>query len=337
LVRALKYTIQLAAVGMMYFFIVRFSLELVAVYPGANAIWPPTGFALAAVLLGGYWVAPAVLVGAYAANAISLGPSYAAAAAAVGNAFIAIAGGFLLNWLAGGRNAFAAPAATAKFVLIAIFIAAISATVGSCLALDLGTSTRIEQVDWQKFASIWFAWWLGDLAAVLVITPALVLWVTDWPPSLDIRRFLESIAILATASAFGAVALTLAPGFVSAAPLAIVAVLLLLWAALRGGPRVSATAALILVAFGIGGIILRGPLVGGIPERSPSLLIIFLIGTATPSLILATDAAQRKRAERILRDTRKELGKAREQFAQSQKMEAVVNSPVEWRMTLIIS
>src|SRR5207302_1049780 len=78
-----------------------------------------------------------------------------------------------------------------------------------------------------------------------------------------------------------------------------------------------------LVAFGIGGIILRGPLVGGISEGSPSLLIIFLIGTATPSLILASDAAQRKRAERVLRDTRKELGKAREQFAQSQKMEAV--------------
>jgi signal transduction histidine kinase len=319
LFRTLKYIIQLVAVGVMYFFVVRFSLELVAVYPGANAIWPPTGFALAAVLLGGYWVAPAVLVGAYAANAVFSGPSYAAAAAALGNGLIAIGGGFLLNWLAGGRNAFAAPAASAKFVLIAIFIAAISAAVGSCLTLDLGTSTRIEQVDWEKFASVWFAWWLGDLAAVLLITPALVVWVTGWA----LRQSLESIAILATASAFGAVSLTLAPGFVSAAPLAIVAVLLLLWAALRGGPRVSTTVALILVAFGIAGISLREPLVKAVPEGSLSLLMIFLIGTATPSLILAIDAAQRKRAERILRDTRKELGKAREQFAQSQKMEAV--------------
>src|SRR5689334_16108828 len=138
----MKYIVQLVAVGMMYFFVVRFSLELIAVYPGVNAIWPPTGFALAAVLLGGYWVAPAVLVGAYAANAVFSGPSYAAAAAALGNGFIAIAGSFLLNWLAGGRNAFAAPAASAKFVLIAMFIAAISATVGASIVLDLGTSTR---------------------------------------------------------------------------------------------------------------------------------------------------------------------------------------------------
>ena len=48
-----------------------------------------------------------------------------------------------------------------------------------------------------------------------------------------------------------------------------------------------------------------------------------MIGIATPSLILAADAAQRRRTERILRDTRRELGEAREQFTQSQKMEAV--------------
>ncbi len=324
MVRALKYFIRLSAVGTIYFFIVRLSFELLAVYPGANAIWPPTGFALAAVLVGGYRVAPAILVAAYVANAVSSEPSFAAAAAAAGNAFMAIAGGFLVNWWAGGRNAFAAPATTAKFVLIAIFVAAISASVGSYVTLDLGTSTRIEQVDWQKFASIWFAWWLGDLAAVLMITPALVLWVTDWPPSLNIGRFLESIAIFATVSAFGAVALTpLAPDIPSVAPLAILAVLLSIWAALRGGPRGSATAALVLVAFGTGGTILGGPVARSIPDGSSSLLIIFLIGIAIPSLVLATDAAQRRRAERILRDMRKELGKAREQFAQSQKMEAV--------------
>jgi signal transduction histidine kinase len=323
LFRALKYIIQLSAVGTMYFFIVRFSLEFVAMYPGANAIWPPTAFALAAVLLGGYRVAAAILVGAYLANAPSSEPHVALGAAA-GNAFMAIGAGFLVNWWAGGRKTFSTPVTTVKFILIAIFIAGISASVGSCVALDLGTSTRIEQVDWQKFVSSWFAWWLGDLAAVLLITPALVLWVNDWPPSLNVRRFLESIAIFASVSAFGAVAVIApAPDLPSAAPLAIFSVLLLMWAALRGGPRSSATSALIIVVFGLAGTILRGPLARGIPDGSPSLVIIFLVGIAMLSLILATDAAQRRQAERLLRDTRKDLSKAREQFAQSQKMEAV--------------
>ena len=128
--RALKFVTQLSAVGTMYFFLVHFSLELGSVYPGATAIWPPAGFALVAVLLGGYRVVLAIFAAAYVATAVSFGPSYAAAATAAGNAFEAFAGGLLVNWWAGGRNAFAAPTGIAKFVLIAIFAAAIGASVG---------------------------------------------------------------------------------------------------------------------------------------------------------------------------------------------------------------
>src|SRR5712691_3816786 len=54
LARALTYIIKLAVVGAIYFLLVRFGRDLVALYPGAMAISPPAGFALAAVLLGGY-------------------------------------------------------------------------------------------------------------------------------------------------------------------------------------------------------------------------------------------------------------------------------------------
>ncbi len=323
--RGLKYLVQLLAVGTIYFFVVRLSLELVLMYPGATLIWPPTAFALAAVLLGGYRVAPAILVGAYVANAASSEP-HAAVAAAAGSTLVAMGGGFLVNRWAAGLKAFATPITTARFVLIAIFIAGLSASVGAYVALDLGTSTRIEQVDWQKFASTWIAWWLGDASAVLLITPALVLWLTDrLLPTLNIRRFLETAAILASVSAFGAVAaIVLSRDLPSAAPLlAIFAVLLLLWAALRGGPRSTATATLILAAFATVGTVLAWPLARGAPDQSSLFLVIFSIAAATPSLILATDAAHRRQAERILCDTRKELTKTREQFAQSQKMEAI--------------
>src|SRR5260370_33558155 len=105
LFRALTYVIQLSAVGAIYFFTARFGLELASVYPSATAIWPPAGFALVAVLLGGYRVVPAIFAAAYVANAVSAGPSYAAAAPAAGNAFEAFAGRFLGHSGAGGRNA----------------------------------------------------------------------------------------------------------------------------------------------------------------------------------------------------------------------------------------
>ena len=99
--RVLKYLIQLSAVGVAYYFLARFCLELVSVYPGAAAIWLPAGFALAAVLLAGYRVVPAIFAAAYLAKRGSWEADYTTAAIAAGEAFQAFAGGFLVNWWAG--------------------------------------------------------------------------------------------------------------------------------------------------------------------------------------------------------------------------------------------
>ena len=77
----------------------------------------------------------------------------------------------------------------------------------------------------------------------------------------------------------------------------------------------TATAALILLGFASAETIFfrGGPLTRSLHEGPPTLVIvIFMIGIATPSLVLAIDGAQRRRTERILRDTRQELGEARE-------------------------
>ena len=115
LARTLRYIIQFSAVGTIYFFLVRFSLELASAYPAATAMWPPAGFALFAA--------------AYAANDTSFDLSYAAVATAAGSAFEALAGAVLVNWWAGGRDAFLVPTGVFKFVLIAIIAAAIKAMV----------------------------------------------------------------------------------------------------------------------------------------------------------------------------------------------------------------
>ncbi len=320
--RALKYVIQLSAVGTIYFFLVRLSLELAAAYPGSAAVWPPAAFALAAVLLGGYRVVPAIFVAAYAAHAVSSDQTYAVAATAAGSALSALAGGFLVNSWAGGRHVFAAPASIAKFALIAAVAAAISASIGASIDLGLGVSSGIDTVEWQRFAATWFPGWLSDLTALLLITPALVLWVTNYPQSFNLRSLFESIAIFAAAGAFGAIAFSPLAADLPTAPLAVFAVLPLIWAALRRGPRDTATASLILLGFAAWGTIFgRGPLAahGG----SSTLILMFMISIATPCLVLSADAAHRRRTERALRDTRAELSQAREQFAQSQKMEAV--------------
>ena len=59
-------------------------------------VWPPSGIALAAVLLLGRWVWPGILVGAFAANLSTDMPMPAATAIAVGNTLEAVAAASLL-------------------------------------------------------------------------------------------------------------------------------------------------------------------------------------------------------------------------------------------------
>jgi len=279
LARALKYLIELAAVGAAYFILARSWLDLVSVHPGASAFWPPAGFALAAVLLGGYRVVPAIFAAAYAANSTTWDPDYATAALAAGHAFAAFVGGVLVAWWAGGRNVFALPTAIARFVLIAAIAAAIGAGVSVGVDLAVGVSAPIEQVDWAKFAALWSPRWLGEFAALMMITPVLVLWATDYPRAFDLPALLESTAIFAVAGALGVLAFAPLAASRSAAPLAVVAVLPPLWAALRRGPRDSATAAIILLGFAAWQVIFfrRGPLVWSAHEGAATLVVIFML------------------------------------------------------------
>jgi signal transduction histidine kinase len=323
--RTLTYVIQLSAVGAIYYFIARFGLDLASVHPSVTVISPPAGFAFAAVLVGGYRVVPAVFAAAFLVYVLSHGPSYVAAAAGAGNALEAFVGGFLVNRLAAGHDAFATPTGIAKFAWIAIFAAAVGATVGVSINEDLLTSSLADNAVWGKFAAVWFPWWFGDLAAVLIITPVLVLWTTDRPRSCDVRPLLESIAIFAATGILGVVIFSpLMAEMPNRAPLGVLVILPLLWVALRRGPRDTATTALILLGFVLWGAIFGGgPFTPSMHEESSTILLMFTIGIAMPSMALAADVALHNRSESMLRDARRELGQAREQFAQAQKMEAV--------------
>jgi len=323
--RILRYVIQLLAVGAIYYFVARLGLDLTSTYPNATIISPPAGFALAAVLVGGYRLLPAIFAAAYLAYDLSPSPTYVAAASAAGNALEAFVGGLLVNRLAAGRRAFATPTGIATFAWIAICAAAIGATVSVSVNDDLGTLSLADNVDWRKFAVLWFPWWLGHLAALLIVTPVLVLWMTDHPRSFDVRPLLESSAIFAATGAFGVVVFgPLTAEIPNRAPLSVLAILPLLWAALRRGPRDTATTALILWGFVLWGAVFGGgPVTPSAHEESATLLLMFMIGIALPSVALAAEVALRNRSESILSDTCRELELAREQFAQAQKMEAV--------------
>src|SRR4026207_1958388 len=58
-------------VGIIYFLPARISLQLAFQSSNATPVWPPSGFAFAAILLLGQRIAPGILLGAFAANLVT--------------------------------------------------------------------------------------------------------------------------------------------------------------------------------------------------------------------------------------------------------------------------
>ena len=76
---------ELVAIAVLYFVMAKFSLALASIHPNATPIWPPTGFALAVVLLFGYRVWPAIFVAALVTNDTTAGSLATSVAIAIGN------------------------------------------------------------------------------------------------------------------------------------------------------------------------------------------------------------------------------------------------------------
>ena len=290
--------------GIAYFVLAKFGLRLASINPSASPIWPPTGLALAAILLGGLRVWPAILVGAFAANATTAGTLETAAVIAVGNTLEAVTGGFLIERWSGGRETFMRPARVAKFALISVGPATIiSATVGVVTLSVAGFAA------WANFVPIWVTWWLGDAAGALVVTPVLVLWAqTDWR-AVNRRDVLEVLLLLACTVGVGFVAFSpLLPRSDYTSPLGFLAILPLLWAALRRGPRDTATVGLILTGFAVWATIEHAGPFGHLGlNESFVLLLTFMTSVSLPSLVLSADVAMRRATEDNLRRTQIDL------------------------------
>lgn len=314
--RGIGYAGGLVAIGVIYFALAKGGLALASIHPSATPIWPPTGVALAAVLLWGYRTWPAIFTAAAIANATTAGSVATAIAIAAGNSLEAVVGAYLINRWSNGCNTFSRPNSVAKFTLICFVIATpISASIG---LTSLATAGYIQRAN---FADAWVTWWLGDVTGALVIAPVIVLWASSPYHAFNRKEFLETVGVLATAAAVGLIAFSpLIEQTPSRDPLGFLAILPMLWAALRRGPRDTATVAMVLA-----GITTWGTFKGGGPFTTADLnvsfllVLMFLISITVPTLLLSADVEVRKKAEERLR--RAQIGLERKVAERTQQLE----------------
>src|SRR5262245_33341473 len=245
--------VTVAALMAIYFFSGRLGLKLAFLHQSASPVWPPTGIALAAVLLFGYRIWPGIWLSAFLVNLTTTGSIPATLGISTGNTLEALVGGYLVGRFANGRRVFERGPDILRFMLLAATISTtVSATFG---AASLGF---VGLAPWAKLPPIWMTWWLGDLVSAVIITPLLVIWGTPPLPRWSFGRAVEGLAALGSVAGIGAVVFgrLLPPPFDLASP-KFLTFPPLLWAAFRFGQRGAVTGAFALSCVAIWGT-LRG-------------------------------------------------------------------------------
>ncbi|HLK25074.1 MAG TPA: MASE1 domain-containing protein [Caulobacteraceae bacterium] len=317
-VASLAYAGELLVIALVYVAAAKLSLLFASINPSASPIWPPAGLALGLVLLRGYRIWPAVLVGAFVANALTQGNLATWSAIGVGNTLEAIVSAAAIKLWAGGRRAIETPVGIAKFAgAVALAGTPISASIGVAALAATGFAA------WSNVGAIWTTWWLGDLAGAVVVAPVLLVWAPAVGSPRTLPAALAALApVAALAVAVGLLAYSpLLRGFHARGAIAFLALLPLMWAALRGSPRETATTAMLLSGFAVWGALARaGPFQQPTLNDSFLLLIAFMVSASLPSLALSTALEARRQALEV---SEADLAQTREQLFRSQKLEAL--------------
>ena len=311
--RAIIYGLEIAIVAIVYIGVARTSLLVPAAVQ--TPLWPPTGMALAIILLRGYRIWPAVLIGSFSAIAITTGVLTAQGPAiAIGTTLAALAGARVINYWSYGTKTFFTPLGIARFVLIAFVPTAMLSTAGAISGQLFNT-----ELDFNALAVTTAIWWLTDAVGSVIIAPVIVLWATTPLRASAKLDLAETAGIILAAATVGAIAFlpvtvgslkVLLPyqsvcGFLILLPL--------MWACLRGNQRAAATAALIFCGTAAWGFVDANGAVSS--SISLLLLLALAISISIAPLFLSTAVAVYNDRQNYLLS---ELSRAKLDFEQTQ-------------------
>ena len=272
----------------------KLGLHWAVVNPSASPIWAPTGIALAAFILYGGQVWPAIFVGAFFYNYSTAGSLVTSLGVALGNTLEAAVGAKLVRRWAYGAHAFEAGRDVVRFVVLAgIFATTVSPSVG-VTTLALG-----GYVKWTDYATVWLTWWLGDGAGALLVAPPLILWGLHPRVRWDSVRVVEVVALFTALVLLSALAF----GPLGGPSLGFLCVPVLIWSAMRFGPRLAATAIAVVSVIGV--VQTAATIDALVPvERNKQLLLlqVFMAVMAITILVLAGIANERRRGDAQLRE-----------------------------------
>jgi PAS domain S-box-containing protein len=289
--RTSPYLMHVTLLVVLYVATAKLGLSLHAVGGFATAVWPPTGLALVALVLGGYRVWPGIALGAYLVNVWAGAPVLVAVGMALGNTLEALLGAMFLRCVVRFRPALDRLRDVVGLVGAAVLSTLMSATVG----VTSGWFGGVIATD--VYDEAWRTWWLGDMNGDLVVAALLLTWSTRPKTVASSRRLLEGAGLLLAVVSLGLLVFT-TPLATDIVDFSYLIFPVLIWAALRFGPPGASAATAIVSSLAIWGTAHgEGPFVGGTFHENVLALQTFMSIVAGTVLVLAAVVAERKRAE----------------------------------------
>ncbi len=268
-------------------------------------VWPPSGIALAAILLFGYRFWPGVALGAVLFSMMDGVPfGFFTLGTAVGNTIGAIVCAFLLRKLINFDNAMERTRDVTGYIGLACFLGTTVNAMFNVVSLIYAGATS-----WDSLFSKVLEWWVPNGLGALVVAPFIVAWAT--PSSLRWRPKLVIEAVVCLTGLVAGTLISFDSWFVYGVqnyPLAYLPFPFLVWSSLRFGQRGATTGTLLVTALAMYSLLQgRGPFVSEKEGESLMLIGSYIGMLAVTNLLLAAAAAERRQAERELARSERRL------------------------------
>jgi diguanylate cyclase (GGDEF)-like protein len=276
-------------------------------------VWPPSGIALAAVLLWGPRVWPGIAAGSVLVNlavavttaevAFDLISVAIAFSIAAGSTVQALVCAGALRRYVGVARLFETGPATLAFCAIAAAACLVASTWGVATLNVTGVASEAQ------FLESWQTWWLGDLIGILVFAPVFLTWRQSMQLGGKAWRVGEmSVAFLLLAVSTAVVFAAPAPGEGVARTLTFLPLPCLVWIAFRFRPSGVALGICLLSLIAIGATAAgAGPFGGEMSGESLLSLQAFIGLTTVMALTLAAAVSGHRASTRELRSLSVEM------------------------------
>lgn len=258
-----------------------------------SLIWPPSGIALALLLLWGPRYAVGVWLGALLINTLTVGFTVTTPLLATGSMLEILLGWWLLSRWSSFSPRFTHQKDVWLFLLYGVVLPPLVAAFIGPLSLAL-----VSKISWSALPGASMAWWLGDASGMLTLAPPLLLLLQkrpqqEWKSHQPLETVLLFMVVLATN-------IVIFGGFIADAAfggnITYIAFPPLLWAALRFGPSTTALVSLLTVTLAtLATMQGLGPFA---PEGEPPALInlwLFYTATSFTSLLVTAVQAEQRR------------------------------------------